>query len=97
MGGTNRRPCQGRRAAIRTRPMSLRFGVVIGLIAIPFGMVLASTMLFSYAKARNMVFPRCTGHVALSCHDEITKSKRTRARGTRMARHLSHFQFRGLF
>src|SRR5262245_48293253 len=28
-----------------------------------------------YAEPRNMVFPKITGRVALSCHDENTKSK----------------------
>src|SRR5438876_5705270 len=55
-----------------------------------------SSIACSYAEARNMVFPDSAIHVAESCHDENTKSKRTRACRTRLAGHVSHFQLRGL-
>jgi hypothetical protein len=34
-----------------------------------------ASIAFEYAEARNMVFHKFAGRVAMSCHDENTKSK----------------------
>src|ERR1043166_5406857 len=65
---------------------------------IPFATTIfsSSLILFSSAETRNMVFPKSRLRVRAYCHDENTKSRRTWARRTWLAGHLSHFQLRGL-